>query len=141
VVLVPALEAATQRTRGAMLSWLERGLAEEDETGALTEFLVAPIPARGRGWLHAPVGGAGPPRPRTPGGAPPCFTWSQPAPARSCTSSRSSAAGWIKTARGQLASPARACLNRLAALEAEVREQFAAWAAAADRESASGASG
>ena len=47
VVIVPELQARTQHTSTRLLSWLERGLAEPDESGEPTEFLVAPIAARG----------------------------------------------------------------------------------------------
>jgi ATP-dependent exoDNAse (exonuclease V) beta subunit len=47
VVIVPDLQAAGGRSGGKMLSWLERGLAEPDETGAITEFLVAPFQPKG----------------------------------------------------------------------------------------------
>jgi ATP-dependent helicase/nuclease subunit A len=47
VVIVPELEAPEGATRGKMLSWLERGLAEPDESAEITEFLVAPIQAKG----------------------------------------------------------------------------------------------
>jgi len=47
VVLVPDLQARSNSSRGGLLSWLERGLAEPDETGALTEFLVAPLQSKG----------------------------------------------------------------------------------------------
>lgn len=47
MVIVPELQAISGRTDPALLSWLERGLAEPDETGALTEFLVAPLQLKG----------------------------------------------------------------------------------------------
>ncbi len=47
VVLVPDLQARSARTRGGLLSWLERGLTEPDDSGELTEFLVAPLPTKG----------------------------------------------------------------------------------------------
>lgn len=47
VVLVPDLQARGARTRGGLLSWFERGLAEPDDSGELTEFLVAPLPTKG----------------------------------------------------------------------------------------------
>jgi ATP-dependent helicase/nuclease subunit A len=47
VVIVPELQATTASTRGKMLSWLERGLTEPDETGEVTEFLVAPFQSKG----------------------------------------------------------------------------------------------
>jgi ATP-dependent exoDNAse (exonuclease V) beta subunit len=43
VVIVPELQAAVERGRYRMLSWLERGLTEPDELGEITEFLVAPL--------------------------------------------------------------------------------------------------
>lgn len=47
VVIVPELQASSGRADPALLSWLERGLAEPDETGALTEFLIAPLQLKG----------------------------------------------------------------------------------------------
>ncbi len=47
VVMVPELQAGSAKTRGSLLSWLERGLPEADESDAATEFLVAPIPPKG----------------------------------------------------------------------------------------------
>lgn len=43
VVIVPELQAGAGRGRGDLLAWMERGLAEADESGEVTEFLVAPI--------------------------------------------------------------------------------------------------
>jgi ATP-dependent helicase/nuclease subunit A len=57
IVLVPDLQAGPGRTRPRLLTWLERGLAEPDESGEPTEFLVAPIAAKGaersavRAWV------------------------------------------------------------------------------------------
>ncbi len=47
VVIVPELQAATGRGRPRMLSWLERGLAEPDESGEIAEFLIAPFQRKG----------------------------------------------------------------------------------------------
>ncbi len=47
VVIVPELQARGRNTGGKLLSWLERGLAEPDSSGEITEFLVAPIQTRG----------------------------------------------------------------------------------------------
>jgi ATP-dependent exoDNAse (exonuclease V) beta subunit len=47
VVIVPELQAAGGRSRGKLLSWLERGLAEPDESGEITEFLIAPLQPKG----------------------------------------------------------------------------------------------
>ena len=47
VVLVPELQALERPPHPAMLSWLERGLAEPDESGEVTEFLVAPFQPKG----------------------------------------------------------------------------------------------
>lgn len=47
VVIVPELQARSANTRGKLLSWLERGLAEPDSSGEIIEFLVAPIQTRG----------------------------------------------------------------------------------------------
>jgi ATP-dependent helicase/nuclease subunit A len=57
IVIVPDLHAGPGRSDPKLLSWLERGLTETDETGAPTEFLVAPIAAKGaersptRAWV------------------------------------------------------------------------------------------
>jgi ATP-dependent helicase/nuclease subunit A len=47
VVIVPELQAGTQHTTTRLLSWLERSLVEPDDSGEPTEFLVAPIAAKG----------------------------------------------------------------------------------------------
>ena len=47
VVIVPELQARETGTYGNMLSWLERGLAEPDKSGEVTEFLVAPLQSKG----------------------------------------------------------------------------------------------
>lgn len=47
VVIVPELQAGSATTRGKMLSWFERGLATPDESGDITEFLVAPLQSKG----------------------------------------------------------------------------------------------
>jgi len=47
VVIVPELQAAGGRSRGKLLSWLERGLAQPDESGEITEFLIAPLQPKG----------------------------------------------------------------------------------------------
>ena len=57
VVLVPELQATGGRSTGNLLSWLERGLAEPDGSGDITEFLVAPLQPKGadrgqsKGWV------------------------------------------------------------------------------------------
>jgi ATP-dependent exoDNAse (exonuclease V) beta subunit len=43
VVIVPELQARIRGGKIRMLSWLERGLAEPDESGEITEFLIAPF--------------------------------------------------------------------------------------------------
>jgi ATP-dependent exoDNAse (exonuclease V) beta subunit len=48
VVIVPELQAATKRGKREMLSWFERGLAEPDESGEITEFLIAPLQRKGK---------------------------------------------------------------------------------------------
>ncbi|MGA3343443.1 MAG: UvrD-helicase domain-containing protein [Terracidiphilus sp.] len=48
VVIVPELQAGGGRGKPRMLSWLERGLAEPDESGQITEFLVAPFQRKGK---------------------------------------------------------------------------------------------
>lgn len=47
VVIVPDLQARGGSKRAELLSWLERGLAEPDASGDITEFLVAPMPRKG----------------------------------------------------------------------------------------------
>jgi ATP-dependent exoDNAse (exonuclease V) beta subunit len=46
-VIIPDLQASERNARGNMLSWLERGLPEPDDSGEPTEFLVAPIQPKG----------------------------------------------------------------------------------------------
>ena len=47
VVIVPDLQASTARGKFRMLSWLERGLAQPDDSGEITEFLIAPFQPKG----------------------------------------------------------------------------------------------
>jgi ATP-dependent helicase/nuclease subunit A len=47
VVIVPDLQASAAHSKSNLLSWLERGLAEPDDTGDITEFLIAPLPSKG----------------------------------------------------------------------------------------------
>jgi ATP-dependent helicase/nuclease subunit A len=47
VVIVPELQAGTGRNSGRMLTWLERGLAGIDDSGHVTEFLIAPMQPKG----------------------------------------------------------------------------------------------
>jgi ATP-dependent exoDNAse (exonuclease V) beta subunit len=47
VVIVPELQAANGRGGRKMLSWMERGLAQPDESGEITEFLIAPFQRKG----------------------------------------------------------------------------------------------
>jgi ATP-dependent exoDNAse (exonuclease V) beta subunit len=47
VVIVPELQAKGANGQRRMLSWLERGLAEPDESGEITEFLIAPLQSKG----------------------------------------------------------------------------------------------
>jgi ATP-dependent exoDNAse (exonuclease V) beta subunit len=47
VVIVPELQAANGRGSYKMLSWLERGLTQPDESGEITEFLIAPFQRKG----------------------------------------------------------------------------------------------
>jgi ATP-dependent exoDNAse (exonuclease V) beta subunit len=48
VVIVPELQARIRGGSRKMLSWLERGLAEPDDSGEITEFLVAPFQRKGK---------------------------------------------------------------------------------------------
>jgi ATP-dependent exoDNAse (exonuclease V) beta subunit len=58
VVIVPDLQAGSGRGEYGLLSWLERGLARPDESGDITEFLVAPLQPKGaesgkaRKWVN-----------------------------------------------------------------------------------------
>jgi len=47
VVIVPDMQAGGGRGGSKMLSWLERGLPEPDDSGEITEFLVAPFQRKG----------------------------------------------------------------------------------------------
>lgn len=47
VVIVPDLHARNGSSKPDLLSWLERGIAEPDDSGELTEFLVAPLQFKG----------------------------------------------------------------------------------------------
>jgi ATP-dependent helicase/nuclease subunit A len=47
VVIVPELEAGVGGGKPKMLSWLERGLPEPDDSGEITEFLIAPQQTKG----------------------------------------------------------------------------------------------
>ncbi len=47
IVIVPELQAVPRHNEPKLLSWLERGVAEPDKSGEPTEFLVAPIAAKG----------------------------------------------------------------------------------------------
>ena len=47
VVIVPELQAGAGRPGKTLLSWMERGLAEPDNSSEIAEFLVAPIPPKG----------------------------------------------------------------------------------------------
>ena len=49
VVVVPEMHVTERGPSFRMLSWLERGLAEPDESGEVTEFLVAPFQSKGDG--------------------------------------------------------------------------------------------
>jgi len=48
VVIVPDLQAGTAHSGRKMLSWLERGLAQPDDSGEITEFLIAPFQPKGK---------------------------------------------------------------------------------------------
>ena len=47
VVIVPDLHARNGSDKPELLSWLERGVVDPDESGELTEFLVAPLQFKG----------------------------------------------------------------------------------------------
>jgi ATP-dependent exoDNAse (exonuclease V) beta subunit len=47
VVIVPELQARIRGNAHKMLTWLERGLAEPDDSGEITEFLIAPLQRKG----------------------------------------------------------------------------------------------
>jgi ATP-dependent exoDNAse (exonuclease V) beta subunit len=47
VVIVPDLQAGTGNGGRKMLSWLERGRAKTDDSGEITEFLIAPLQRKG----------------------------------------------------------------------------------------------
>jgi ATP-dependent helicase/nuclease subunit A len=47
VVIVPELQVHGVNTRGRLLSWIERGLSAPDASGAITEFLIAPVQTKG----------------------------------------------------------------------------------------------
>ena len=47
VVIVPDLQTQGGRGEFGLLSWLERGIASADESGDITEFLVAPLQPKG----------------------------------------------------------------------------------------------
>jgi len=47
VVIVPDLQASVGRGSFKLLSWLERGLTSPNESGEITEFLVAPLQPKG----------------------------------------------------------------------------------------------
>jgi len=49
VVIVPELQVRIKGGKYRMLSWLERGLAEPDDSGEITEFLVAPFQRKREG--------------------------------------------------------------------------------------------
>jgi ATP-dependent exoDNAse (exonuclease V) beta subunit len=49
VVIVPDLQAGTGHGQRKLLSWLERGLAQPESSGEITEFLVAPLQLKGDG--------------------------------------------------------------------------------------------
>jgi ATP-dependent exoDNAse (exonuclease V) beta subunit len=57
VVIVPDLQAKSGQSRADLLSWLERGIAEPDDSGELTEFLIAPLqykgsePGKAKSWV------------------------------------------------------------------------------------------
>jgi ATP-dependent helicase/nuclease subunit A len=58
VVIVPDLHVPNGRSKTELLSWLERGIAEPDDSGAISEFLIAPLqykgtdPGKSRSWVQ-----------------------------------------------------------------------------------------
>jgi ATP-dependent helicase/nuclease subunit A len=58
VVIVPDLQARSGQSKSDLLSWLERGIAEPDDSGAVSEFLIAPLqnkgadPGKSRSWVE-----------------------------------------------------------------------------------------
>jgi ATP-dependent helicase/nuclease subunit A len=57
VVIVPELQAGSGRQEIEMLSWLERGVDNPEAVEEPTEFLIAPLQAKGdergtaKGWV------------------------------------------------------------------------------------------
>jgi ATP-dependent exoDNAse (exonuclease V) beta subunit len=47
VVIVPELQATGRCGGGQLLSWLERGLSQPEDSGEITEFLIAPLQSKG----------------------------------------------------------------------------------------------
>ncbi len=47
IVIVPDMQAGTGSRGKKLLSWLERGVKNPDESAEITEFLVAPLPSKG----------------------------------------------------------------------------------------------
>ena len=47
IVIVPDLHARNGSSKPDLLSWFERGVVEQDDSGDLTEFLVAPLQLKG----------------------------------------------------------------------------------------------
>jgi ATP-dependent helicase/nuclease subunit A len=47
IVIVPELQAGRRHRERTLLSWMERGLAEPDGSGEVTEFLIAPLQSKG----------------------------------------------------------------------------------------------
>ena len=47
VVILPDMQAGGGRSGGKLLAWLERGLAHPEDSGEITEFLIAPLQPKG----------------------------------------------------------------------------------------------
>jgi ATP-dependent exoDNAse (exonuclease V) beta subunit len=47
VVIVPELQATGRCGGGQLLTWLERGLSQPEDSGEITEFLIAPLQSKG----------------------------------------------------------------------------------------------
>jgi ATP-dependent helicase/nuclease subunit A len=133
VVIVPDLQAGTTR-KPKMLSWLERGLEQPDDSGRDHRVPDRAVPAQGRRSRRQPRSGsiasiASANRRRT--GA--FSTSPPPAPAKSCTSSPARLQGRGRR-QPQPSDPANSLLaTAWPALEEEVRARFDDWKTAREK--------